>query len=40
MLVVLVSSSLRDAKNSFQVFIGASRARGKVVLLYPNTPLI
>ena len=38
-VVVLVSSSLRDAKNSFQVFIGASRARGKVVMLYNNAPL-
>lgn len=38
-IVVLVSSSLRDAKNSFQVFIGASRARGKVVMLYNNAPL-
>jgi len=38
-VVVLVSSSLRDAKNSFQVFIGASRARGKIVMLYNNEPL-
>ncbi len=33
-VVVLVSSSLRDAKNSFQVFIGASRAKVKLYLLY------
>ena len=38
-VVFLVSSSLRDAKNSFQVFIGASRARGKIVMLYDNAPL-
>lgn len=32
-VVVLVSSPLTDRRNQFQVFIGASRARGKVVLL-------
>ena len=37
-VVVLVSFSLRDAKSSFQVFIGASRARGKIVMLYDNAP--
>ena len=37
-IVVLVSSSPHDAKNSFQIFIGASRARGKIVMLYNNAP--
>ena len=37
-IVVLVRSSPRDAKNSFQIFIGASRARGKIVMLYSNAP--
>ena len=33
-VVVLVSSTLAKRRNQFEVFIGASRARGKVVLLY------
>jgi hypothetical protein len=33
-VVVLVSSSLHDAKNSFQIFIGASRAKAKLYLLH------
>jgi len=37
-VVVLISSSLCNAKNSFQIFIGASRARGKIVMLHNNAP--
>ena len=33
-VVVLVSSTLARQRNQFEVFIGASRARGKVVLLH------
>lgn len=32
-VVILVSSSLTDRRNMFQIFIGASRARAKVCLL-------
>ena len=33
-VVVLVSSALSKRRNQFEVFIGASRARGKIVLLH------
>ena len=33
-VIVLVSSSVRDAKDSFQIFIGASRAKAKLYLLH------
>ena len=32
--VFLVCSSLTDQKNLFQLFIGASRAKGKVFVIY------
>jgi hypothetical protein len=35
--VFLVCSSLTDPKNSFQLFIGASRAKGRVYVIYPES---
>jgi hypothetical protein len=39
-VVVLVSSDCTDRRNQFQIFIGASRARVKAILIYHNTSLI
>jgi hypothetical protein len=39
-VVILVCSPISDKKNIFQLFIGASRAKVKIVLLYQNTSYI